>query len=132
VPAGDNVAGVDEDVETRLRAALRDALKTRDVVAAFAVRSALGAIGNAGAVPAGEGSATPVRTGSAYVARATAGAGATEVSRRQLSPAGLRALVEAEISERQAAAGQYEQTGQADRAETLRREARVLQAVLDG
>src|SRR6202012_4996283 len=53
--AGDNVAsvdqaGVDHDVETRLRAALRDALKTRDVVAAFAVRSALGAIGNAGAV----------------------------------------------------------------------------------
>ncbi|HEX3751088.1 MAG TPA: hypothetical protein VHW06_11065 [Streptosporangiaceae bacterium] len=31
-----------------------------------------------------------------------------------------------------AAAGQYEQTGQADRAGTLRREARVLQAGLDG
>ena len=37
-PDGDNVAGVDQDVETRLRAALRDALKTRDVVAALAVR----------------------------------------------------------------------------------------------
>jgi hypothetical protein len=61
--AGDNVAGVDQDVETRLRAALRDALKTRDVVAAFAVRSALGAIGNAEAVPAGEGAAIPIRTG---------------------------------------------------------------------
>jgi uncharacterized protein YqeY len=123
---------VDHDVEKRLRAALRDALKTRDVVAAFAVRSALGAIGNAGAVPADEGSATPVRTGGAYVAQAAAGAGATEVSRRQLSPADLRAIVEAEISERQATADQYEQTGHGDRAGTLRREAQVLQAVLDG
>jgi hypothetical protein len=40
-----------EDVETRLRAALREAMKSRDVVAASAVRSALAAIGNAGAVP---------------------------------------------------------------------------------
>jgi hypothetical protein len=51
------VAGVDEDVDARLRAALREALKTRDVVAAFAVRSVLGAIGNAGAVPAVPGQA---------------------------------------------------------------------------
>jgi uncharacterized protein len=123
---------VDQDVEKRLRAALRDALKTRDVVAAFAVRSALGAIGNAEAVPADEGSAPPIRAGSAYVAQAAAGAGATEVSRRQLSPADLRAIVEAEISERQATADQYEQAGHGDRAETLRREAQVLQAVLDG
>ena len=36
-PDGDNVAGVDQDVETRLRGALRDALKTRDLVAALAV-----------------------------------------------------------------------------------------------
>ena len=40
------------DIEARLRAALRDAMTTRDVVAAFALRSALSAIGNAGAVPA--------------------------------------------------------------------------------
>jgi hypothetical protein len=126
------VAGVDQDVETRLRAALRDALKTRDVVAALALRSALGAIGNAGAVPADQGSAPPVRTGSAHVAQAAAGAGATEVSRRPLSPADVRAIVEAEISERQTTAGQYEQTGHGDRAGTLRREAQVLRAVLDG
>ena len=58
-----------DDVETRLRAALREALKTRDVVAAFAIRSALGAIGNAGAVPADAGPGTTVRTESAYVAK---------------------------------------------------------------
>ena len=63
------MTGVDQDVETRLRAALREALRTRDVVAAFAIRSALGAIGNAEAVPA--------------VAAADAGPGATEATRRR-------------------------------------------------
>jgi uncharacterized protein YqeY len=126
------VIGVDQDVETRLRAALRDALKSRDMVAAFAVRSALGAIGNAGAVPAGEdgaAAATPTPTGSAYVAKAAAGAGATEAVRRQLSPADIRAIVEAEISERETTAGQYQQ---ADRAGRLRREAQILRDVLAG
>jgi hypothetical protein len=39
------------DVRARLRAALGDVLRGRDMVAASALRSALGAIGNAGAVP---------------------------------------------------------------------------------
>jgi hypothetical protein len=126
---------VDDDIETRLRAALREALKTRDVVAAFAVRSALAAIGNAGAVPAepvaDAESGTPARTESAYVAKAASGPGATEVARRQLSPADLRAIVGAEISERETTAGQYEQAGQGDRADRLRREARILRDVLE-
>ncbi len=125
------MTGVDHDVETRLRAALREALKTRDVVAAFAIRSALGAIGNAEAVPADAGPGTTVRTESAYVAKAATGAGATEVTRRPLSPAGIRAIVGAEISEREATASQYEQAGQADRADRLRREARILRDVLE-
>ena len=45
--------GRPDDIETRLCAALRDAMKTRDVVAVFALRSALSAIGNTGAIPAG-------------------------------------------------------------------------------
>jgi uncharacterized protein YqeY len=133
------VIGVDEDVEARLRVALRDALKTRDVVAAFAVRSALGAIGNAEAVREGadvpEGAdvrATPIRTGSAYVAKAASGAGATEARRRRLSPADVRGIVEAEISERETTAGLYEAASHADRAERLRREAQILRAVLEG
>ena len=47
------------DIEARLRAALRDAMTTRDVVAAFALRSALSAIGNAGAAPAPAASMAP-------------------------------------------------------------------------
>ena len=101
-----------QDIEARLRDALRDALKTRDVVAAFALRSALGAIGNAGAVPEGSG-------------------GATEVARRQLSPADVREIVGAEISEREITAGQYEGAGHTDRAERLRHEAQILRAVLE-
>ena len=100
------------DIEARLRDALRDALKTRDLVAAFALRSALGAIGNAGAVPEDP-------------------AGVTEVARRQLGPADLQEIVGAEISEREITAGQYEAAGHADRAERLRREAQILRAVLE-
>jgi uncharacterized protein len=126
-----------QDIEARLRDALRDALKTRDVVAAFALRSALGAIANAGAVPADPagGPTGPLSTappaGGAYVAKAAAGAGATEVGRRQLGPADLREIVGAEISEREITAGQYEGAGHADRAERLRREAQILRAVLE-
>jgi uncharacterized protein len=109
------VAAVEQDIEARLRAALNDALRTRDVVAAFAVRSALAAIGNAEAVPA-----------------ETVPAGTTEVARRVLGPAETRRIVEAEIGERESAAGQYEQNGHGDRAGTLRREAQILRDVLAG
>ncbi len=65
------------------------------------------------------------------MAKAATGAGATEVTRRQLSPADLQAIVGAEISERETMALRYEQAGQADRADRLRREARILRDVLE-
>jgi uncharacterized protein len=99
------------DIETRLRSALRDAMKARDVVAAFALRSALSAIGNAEAVPADPG-------------------GPAEVARRRLSPADIQAIVQAEISERETTAVQYQESGQGDRAERLGREAQILGTVL--
>ena len=43
----------DSTTRERLHLALRDALKTRDTVAISALRSALAALDNAGAVPAG-------------------------------------------------------------------------------
>ena len=128
VDSDDKAAG---DLEARLRAALRDALKTRDVLAAFAVRSALAAIGNASAVPAdppGVPAAAP--GGSAYVAKAAAGTGATEVNRRAPSPAEVRQIVEAQVSERETAASQYERTGYADRDGGLRRQSQVLRCVV--
>jgi uncharacterized protein len=124
----DAAGAVPRDVEARLRAALRDAMNTRDLAAAFALRSALSAIGNAGAVPAGAAQA-PDAT-SPHVAGAMAGLGAAEVPRRRLTPADLSEIVRAEAAERVAAAGQYEHAGQPDRAERLRREASILLAVL--
>jgi hypothetical protein len=135
------------DVEARLRAALRDAMKTRDVVAAFALRSALSAIGNAGAVPAGpDGGAGPGRPSagavpggggpapiatSPDVAGAVPGAGAAEVPRCRLTPADVSGIVRAEAAERATAAAQCEHAGHPDRAERLRREAGILLALLD-
>lgn len=133
-------------MEARLRAALRDVMRTRDVVAAFAIRSALSAIANAGAVPAdpdggavparpaagaGPGGSTPAPSAlSPYVAGATAGDGATEVQRRRLTPADVSGIVRAEAAERTTAASQCEHAGHPDRAERLRREAGILLALL--
>ncbi|MGH3301717.1 MAG: hypothetical protein ACRDOK_08565, partial [Streptosporangiaceae bacterium] len=58
--------------------------------------------------------------------------GAAEASRRALTDAEIAGLVGTEITERRAAAAQYEQAGHADRASRLRREADVLAAVVSG
>jgi hypothetical protein len=46
-------AGPGTDLPARLRLALAEALRARDTIAVSALRSALGAIGNAGAVEPG-------------------------------------------------------------------------------
>ena len=120
--------GQPDDIETRLRAALRDAMKTRDVVAVFALRSALSAVGNAGAIPAGPG---PAPGPGQYVAGAGAGLGATDAARRPLTQADLAVIVRREVGERETAADQCDQGGHPDRAERLRREAGILRAVLE-
>jgi uncharacterized protein YqeY len=112
-----------------LRQALADALRARDLMAATALRSALGAIGNAEAVPA---PAAAPGTSSPHVAGAMAGLGAAEAQRRALTAAQVRAVVQAEIDERLSAAASYELAGHADRAARLRREAGVLIAVMPG
>jgi uncharacterized protein YqeY len=106
-----------------LRRALTAALKTRDAVAVAALRSALAAIENAGAVD-------PTRAPTASsgpIAGAVEGLGASEVERR---PADVRALVEAEVEQRRTAAREYADLGRPDRAERLQAEADVLAAHL--
>ena len=117
-----------KNVEARLRAALLEAVGTRDVVAAFALRSALSAIGNAGAVRA-DSTQVPHAT-TPHVAGSVAGPGAAEVPRRHLTPADISEIVRAEAAERASAAVQCEHAGYPDRAERLRREASILLAVL--
>jgi uncharacterized protein len=111
------------DLPERLRLALRAALRARDAVAAAALRSALGALGNAEAVPAPAGLAG---TTSSHIAGAAAGPGAAEAQRRRLTAAQAAAVVQAEIDERLAAATQYDSAGHADRAARLRAEAQAL------
>jgi uncharacterized protein YqeY len=106
-----------------LRRALTTALKARDAVAVSALRSALAAIENAGAVDPTH--ATAASGGS--IAGAVEGLGASEVERR---PVDVRALVAAEVEQRRTAAREYTELGRPDRAERLQAEADVLAAHL--
>jgi len=114
------------DVRMRLRAALNDALRRRDRIAASALRSALSAIGNAEAVsppPGMPGSGSP------HIAGAVSGLNAGEVQRRTLSTTEVDQIIQAQISERLLAARDYERSGHADRAQRLRSEAGILTSV---
>lgn len=118
---------MDSPLPDRLQAALRVALKQRDTAAISALRSALAAIGNAEALPA---PASHGGGGGQYVAGSIAGLGATEATRRVLTPAEIAAIVTTEIAERRAAAASYEHAGHADRSDRLHREADALAAVV--
>jgi uncharacterized protein len=118
------------NVRDQLRKALGDALKSRDMLAASALRSALGAIDNATAVTAVPAGPTTASASSPHFAGAVPGLGAAETERRRLSDDEVSAIVRAEVAERQAAARDYERAGHADRAGRLRREADILAAAL--
>jgi uncharacterized protein YqeY len=119
----------DSTTRQRLQLALGAALKARDTVATSALRSALAAIDNASAVPAGP--PPGAGTGSAHIAGAASGLGAAEAERRRLTAAEADQIVHAEIAERRAAAQDYERRGHPDRAAGLRREASILLAALE-
>jgi hypothetical protein len=121
-------AGPSAGTRPRLRLALAEALRTRDTIAVSALRSALGAIGNAEAVE--PGAAAAAGSAGPHVAGAVSGLGASEVPRRSLSEAQIEQIVQAEATEREDAARDYERAGQAGRADLLRREAQLLLAVL--
>jgi hypothetical protein len=114
-------------IERRLRDALKQSLRARDGAAVAALRSALAAIDNAGAVEVAQ---TPPAAGDEHVAGSLAGVGVAEVERRELTEPELIALVRAEVPERQVGAGEYERHGHGGRAERLRHEAAVLSGVL--
>src|SRR5689334_15844966 len=119
-----SIASMDTATDTAtLRRALTAALKARDAVAVSALRSALAAVENAGAVDAAQ-APSPV---SGPIAGAVSGLGAGEVERR---PVDVRAVVAAEVEHRRSAAREYAELGRTDRAERLRAEAEVLAAHL--
>ncbi|MEV6275861.1 hypothetical protein [Nocardia sp. NPDC051832] len=121
--AADDPASGTAALRDRLRAALTEAMKARDRVAAAALRSALAAIDNAEAVEVPE-----VRAGA--IEDSATGLGSAEVPRRDLSAGDIAAIVRAEIHERRSAAAEYESGGLLDRAGRLRAEADALAALL--
>ncbi|WP_447006598.1 GatB/YqeY domain-containing protein [Saccharothrix isguenensis] len=115
-------------MRANLRGDLKAALKCRDAIAVAALRSALAAIENAEAVPAGHQS--DAVEGSEHFAGAASGLGAAEAERRHLTEADLRSIVENEIRERGVAADEYDRLGRTDLAVRLRAEAEVLSRYL--
>lgn len=127
-------------LQQRLAAALRDAMRERDRVATAVLRSVLGEIGNAEAVPpadppagvppsAGPSAAGPP-AGVSHIAGAVAGVGSTEVARRELSDEDVEAIVRAEVDGRIRAAHEYRELGRDDEAEGLDAEVSVLRSLL--
>jgi uncharacterized protein YqeY len=123
--SGERPAGL----EARLRGALTEARKSRDATAVSALRSAIAAVDNAGAVAAPRDSPTTFEAAS-RIAGTAGGPETAEVPRRELSPGDVRALLEAEVEERRTVAETYDDHGQGDRAAILREEAEVIARLL--
>ncbi len=107
-------------LQVRLQQELSRALKARDAEAVSALRSALGAIANAEAVPA------PQRTGTEVML----GVGPIEVPRRELTDVDIAGIVRAEIVERRQAAAGLAGLGQEAHVHRLVGEANVLERAL--
>jgi len=116
-------------IDDRLRVALKDAMRARDRAAVDALRTVLGAMDNATAMPAVN---RDTSSGDGPIAGAAAGVGATEVARRELAVDDVEAIVRTEIAARRDQADEFDRLGQTEAAERLRAEAAVLAAALDG
>lgn len=114
-------------IENRARTWLSEAVRSHDAVTVSALRSLLGAIGNAEAVPLPAGSDAGTAQ-SEHVAGAAAGVGAAEAERRVLTDDDVAALVRVEISERRSAMAVY---GSSERSHRLAAEVVALEGLLD-
>ena len=107
-----------QETQQQLRAALQDALRERDEPAGSALRSAIAALDNAGAIDSDEHAGA--------IEAAASGVGAAEVPRRELTDHEVQYLLAAEVDQREATAASYERLGEHERAHRLRDEADTL------
>jgi uncharacterized protein len=114
----------DDELLTRMASALTAAMRARDTVATRALRSALSAVANAQAVPVDS------MPSAGAVEAAAVGVGAADAPRRELTPADVRAVVEAEVSEHDRSAAHLAQVGRPADASRVSAEADVLRALL--
>lgn len=105
-----------------LRAALKEALRTRQAHAVAVLRETLAAIDNAEA--AAPSVAPPVQHG--VIAGGVAGLGAGEVPRRALSAEAVTAIIERELQERRDAVATYSALGRHGEAGALKLQLEVL------
>ncbi len=115
-------------LRTALRTRLTTAMRERDRAAVSVLRTAVAAIENAEAVPVDDSRAS---VGSADVAGAALGLGATEADRRRLDEATERAVVALEVHSLVEAQQAYAVAGDHDRARSAEAGADLLRAVLD-
>lgn len=108
-----------------LRAAMKDALRTRNAPASAVLRETLAAIDNA---EAPDISIAPEPSGGG-IAGSTAGLGSGEVPRLLLSPEAVEALIQREIQERRDAAALYLRLGRSEEARVLQTQLEVLLAL---
>ncbi|MBM6401656.1 GatB/YqeY domain-containing protein [Phycicoccus sonneratiae] len=113
------------DLRARLSDALRPAMRARDAAAVSALRSALGAVANAEAVPVSDAPSAGA------LEEARVGVGAADAPRRELTEDDVRRVVHAEVAEREGAAEVLAGHARHDEAARLRAEAAVLRAHLD-
>lgn len=113
------------ELRNGLRSELRQAMRDRDRDTVRVLRSVLGAIDNAES----EGVAAP-RAGA--IESSAIGVGAAEASRRELTDADVRAVIDAELAERSETAADLERAGHDAAAEPVRAEVATIRRVLDG
>ncbi|GAB3881054.1 hypothetical protein GCM10028802_25820 [Terrabacter terrigena] len=102
-------------------------MRERDRAVTAALRNAVAAIENAEAVPVADG---PMVGGSADIAGAALGVGATEAARLVLDPAAERHVVASELAALLEAEGAYAAAGDPERAATAAAGAEALRDVL--
>ncbi|WP_375746442.1 GatB/YqeY domain-containing protein [Corallococcus interemptor] len=115
-----------DEWKAALRAALKEALRTRNISATAVLRETLAAIDNA---EAPDMSIAPVPVVTGGIAGGVDGLGAGEVSRLLLSPEAVEALVQRELQERRDAVALYTRLGKHEEARTLQAQVEVLLAL---
>ena len=110
------------EIVAGLRSSLREAMLAKDRASLSALRSALPAIDNAGAVD--------VPTRNLAIEETAIGAGAGDVARRELDRSAVESIIRSEIADLESAAQSYEDLGQHDEAEALRTGANTLRSHL--
>lgn len=106
-----------QEWKTTLRAALKEALRTRNAPASAVLREVLAALDNAEA-PAASTAGAPLVEGT--IAGSTRGLGSGEVPRLALTPEEVSAIIEREVQERRDAVALYVSLGKNDEANALR------------